>query len=69
MADFETYISPLLLTNQSLFDTQLTLAIACGRSKSVLRKRHRVHVCTLAEILQFEANRRDQPSPQWPYKA
>lgn len=57
------------LTDQQLFDTQLTLILLCQRSKSALRQRHRTFVCGLTSILQLEADNRGKPSPQWPYKA
>jgi hypothetical protein len=63
-------VNPLAgLSDRDLFDTQLTLAIACGRSKSALRQKHRVNICTLFQLLKIEADHRGRPSPAPPYKA
>ena len=58
-----------LLTNDQLFSTQIALDLACGRAKSVLRNKHRTHLCFLATVLDVEANNRDQPKPVPPFSA
>jgi hypothetical protein len=58
-----------VLTDQQLFDTQLSVILLCQRSKGGLRNKHRIYVCGLTSILAVEANNRGKPSPQWPYKA
>ncbi len=69
VVDSLVYVSPLVLSNDDLFRTQITLALACGRSRSALKKKHREHICFLFEALKLESDRRGQPSPEWPYRA
>jgi hypothetical protein len=62
--------NPLTLLNDvQLFDTSLAIALACGRSKGVLRKPHRPTICFLFFVLQQEHNRRGTVGPTPPYHA
>jgi hypothetical protein len=58
-----------LLTDQELYDSQLMLALACGRNKAVTHNKHRTKACALFDVLALEAGNRGRPSPQWPYRA
>jgi hypothetical protein len=68
--DLTTPSDPLsLLSDQQLFDTQLSVALACGRAKGSLRDKHRTRFCFLLSVLTVEAQKRGRPSPQPPYSA
>jgi hypothetical protein len=58
-----------LLSDEVLFNTQLTLALGCGRAKSALKGKHKTNICFLLTVLSVEANNRGKPSPQPPYSA
>jgi hypothetical protein len=61
---------PLSLLNDSdLYDTQLILALACGRAHTILRKQHRDRLCFLFTLLNLEAGNRGTPVPSPPYHA
>lgn len=57
------------LTDGDLFNSQLTLNLACGRAKAVLKGRHRELLCALSVALKLEADHRGRPSPTPPYVA
>lgn len=57
------------LSDEQLFEAQLTLYLACARTKSVLRTKHRTRICGLAQILNVEALNRGTPNPSPPYSA
>lgn len=57
------------LTDEQLFNSQLSLVLACGRSHSSLKQKHRQYFCILFETLKIESNNRGKSAPQWPYKA
>lgn len=67
--DTEIFIGPALLPAETLYRAQLALAIACGRSKSALRNKHRTYLCTLFQVLLAESARRHAPAPTSPFKA
>ena len=56
-------------TNDELYAAQLSLHLACGRAKSVLRDKHRGSLCQLLQIAQAEATKRNTQSPTPPYVA
>ena len=58
-----------LLDDNQLYQTQLALDLACGRAKSVLRRKHRVTLCFLGTALGAEADRRGKSSPTPPFSA
>jgi hypothetical protein len=61
-------VNPLAdLTDEELWNAQLMLAVACGRSHSSLRKPRRQYFCLLFGNLVDEANQRGVPSPTPPY--
>lgn len=64
-----TYNPLTMLDDQSLADSQLALALACGRSKSSLKQKHRQKFCFLMQALKAEADQRGTPTPVPPYKA
>lgn len=69
-ADVDVAADPLaMLSDQQLFDTQLSLALACGRSRSALRDKHKAKLCFLFQVLVVEANKRGKQSPRPPYSA
>jgi len=57
------------LTDAQLFDTQVTLALACGRAKAAIKGKHKALICTLNLALKQEADNRGRPSPSPPYSA
>jgi hypothetical protein len=65
----EIFVGDALLSNDQLYRAQLALAIACGRSKSALRNKHRTYLCTLFQVLLAESSRRHQAPPASPFKA
>jgi hypothetical protein len=58
-----------LLSDQQLFDTQLTIALGCGRAKAAVKGKHRANLCFLFVALAAEADKRGKPTPQAPYVA
>jgi hypothetical protein len=57
------------LTDTELFDVQLAVALACGRSRSALAPQHRrQHYCFLFETLKLESDYRGVPAPTSPYR-
>lgn len=58
-----------MLTDQELFDTQLTLLLGCGRARAILKGKHRSLICFLTLALKQEADNRGRPSPAPPYVA
>ena len=61
-------VDPLAtIPDDELWNMQLLLKIACGRSKSALRKARRQHFCTLFENLKVESDLRGLPHPLPPY--
>ncbi len=65
-----TTFNPLgLLSDDQLYSTMLSLALACGRSHSALKKKHRERICFMFDLLAIESNQRDKPIPVPPYKA
>ena len=58
-----------MLDDQALYETQLAMALACGRSRSTLREKHKTRFCFMQSVLNVEAQNRGKPSPQPPYKA
>ncbi len=57
------------LTDDQLWNSQLMLVLVCAKSKSTLRKKHRVVLCNLLDPLTIEANNRGVISPAAPYHA
>lgn len=67
-------VSPLAnplsaLSDIELFDTQVTLALACSRSKSAERGKHRQRICFLQGLLATESKNRGKAPASAPYKA
>jgi hypothetical protein len=61
-------VDPLAsLTPDQLWNLQVLLQIACGRSRSVLRRYRRQHFCLLFQNLKLESDLRGLPTPQAPY--
>jgi len=48
-----------LLTREQLIESQLSLHLACGRSRSALKKKHRTFLCFAWRVYAAEINRRD----------
>ena len=60
--------SPLAsLTDLELWNSQVLLAIACGRNKSSFRRSRRQYFCLLQQNLKAEADQRGLKSPTPPY--
>jgi hypothetical protein len=55
------------LTDDALWNSQLFLALSCGRSRSQLRERRRQVLCALLDILKQESNNRGISFPNPPY--
>jgi hypothetical protein len=55
--------------DEDLFSSLLSLHLACARTKSVLKEKHRVTLCNLIGVLVTESNNRGKSVPQWPYSA
>jgi hypothetical protein len=63
-------LNPLsTLTDQQLDDLQVALALACGRTKSALRDKHRVHFCAAFRVLHLEQDNRGRPRLHGPFTA
>jgi len=58
-----------LLSDKTLYDTQIMLAIACGRSHSSLTRKRRQYFCNLQQVLKVESDLRGVPHPVAPYHA
>jgi hypothetical protein len=58
-----------VLSDVELFDTQVMLALACGKARTVLKKKNREKLCFLFTVLVLEANNRGKPSPTPPFHA
>lgn len=73
MAPVEPYVPDQLtwggVSDSDLWNTQLALALACGRSHSSLKKKHRQWLCDLFRALAAESERRDREPPHPPYVA
>lgn len=52
-----------LVADEHLQEMRISLHLGCGRSKSILRRRHRIYVCFLNQVLQLEAGKRGLGSP------
>jgi hypothetical protein len=59
----------VLLSDGQLYDTQLILALACGRAHTILKVKNRDKLCFLFTLLAIEATNRGKPSPQAPFHA
>jgi hypothetical protein len=57
------------IADADLHQMQLSLGIACGRSRSAFRDKHRTYICTLLQILQSEAKRRGKTPVGPPFTA
>jgi hypothetical protein len=55
------------LTDDGTFYAALMLHAACGRNRSVLRSKHREHLCYLALLLELERDNRGLPPLSPPY--
>lgn len=55
------------LTNDGTWYAALMLHAACGRNKSVLRGKHREHLCYLANLLDLERENRGLAACLPPY--
>lgn len=58
-----------LLSDADLWNTQVVLALGCGRSKTSLKGKQKKRFCILFNILTAEANQRGKPSPTSPFSA
>jgi hypothetical protein len=57
------------MSNDDLLGAQVSLALACGRSHSSFRKKHRQTFCFLQSVLAVESKNRGQEPARAPYKA
>lgn len=57
------------LTNSQVSNTQLMLALACGKSHRTLTKKRRQYFCHLQRALEIEADLRGLPQVRPPYHA
>lgn len=57
------------LTDEQLFETLLTLELACNKSKSIGRSKHRKRICFLTGLVALESANRGKPTPHPPYVA
>lgn len=57
------------LTDQQLFELQVLMQLACGRSHGALSKRRQQWFCWLGRVLKAEADLRGLPSPTAPFHA
>ena len=55
------------LTDLELWNSQVMLAIACGRNHSAFKKSRRQHYCILFDALKLESDFRGLPHPTAPY--
>jgi len=62
------YIDPLVLSNNDLYDTMLSLGLLCGKAKSPLRERHRKIVCNALTLFNVVATNRGVTPPPKPYR-
>lgn len=61
-------INPLsVLTDDELWTTTLMLRLICGRNKAVLPSKRRKYMCSLAGLLDHEAENRGVPTCLPPY--
>lgn len=58
-----------VMSDDDLLRAQVSLALACGRSHSAFRKRHRDNYCFLQQILATEAKQRGKQPAHAPYTA
>lgn len=57
------------VTDAQLEAAQVALALACGRSHSALRDKHRQYFCFLFSALRNESTRRGKEPPSPPFRA
>lgn len=61
-------LNPLAdLTDVQLWNTDLMLALGCGRNHSSLTRKRRQYYCLLRRNLKVEADLRGLPTPEVPY--
>lgn len=66
----EPFPNPLsTLSNADLWNSQLALLIACGRSHSSLKGKHKQYFCGLAQVLKIESIQRGKAFPTTPISA
>lgn len=58
-----------LLSDQTLRETQLSIALLCLRSRSVTRRKHSEKACALLTVLKLEGDRRGIENAHAPYRA
>ena len=52
-----------------LFDLELTLHLACGRSKAVVKGKHRGRLCSLIALVAAAQDRKGGTHPTPPFRA
>lgn len=65
----EVFISPLLLSDKRLWQSQVALNLLCGRNKFPLKQKHRELLCAASTLLAIESVRRGKPIPATPAHA
>jgi hypothetical protein len=55
------------VSNELLQDYALSLALGCGRAKSILHNPRKAHLCGLLQIAESELTKRGLPHPTPPY--
>lgn len=56
-------------SDEELHDVALTLNLACGRAKAVLKQKRKSQLCGLILFANDELDRRGKPRPVAPFKA
>lgn len=61
------YIAPSLIADRDLYQLSVSLALACGRSKTPLQEKHRKILCLGQVLTKLELDRRGVPFPSPPW--